>query len=326
METTKDRLSRVTKGLLNSLELCEKEIRDCYSQKDVREQALKKNVVDTKSLMQQIRKYDEVLQSLKNKHDAARSRAKSSEKEIKRLQDAIKICSSASENLEEIRSLVENYKASLELHKDIVAIASLELEGDEQQVNDLNERIDRLNQELKKASNSLEFPAKDQYIQEINELEGALDILTEDRGEILAVLDELDRDREKNGKSKLITASASKKRKLDDSVGFDPESRSPRATKRTRPAEISSIDIGTDEVRDGRSDGRENILPEYNQFIPSQTVDLTKLFSLFLPPIPAKLTGIPESPFNSIQWESSLVIVPLNKDLGSSFFFFSLES
>jgi hypothetical protein len=61
MENTNDRLSRITKGLLTTLELCEKEIRDCHTQKVVREEALRKNVVDTKSLLQQISIFFEII-------------------------------------------------------------------------------------------------------------------------------------------------------------------------------------------------------------------------------------------------------------------------
>lgn len=54
METTKKRLDRVVKNLLQTLELCEKEIRDCYTQKSVREEALNKNVVDNQPIKAQI--------------------------------------------------------------------------------------------------------------------------------------------------------------------------------------------------------------------------------------------------------------------------------
>jgi hypothetical protein len=308
METTKERLSRVNKGLLYSLELCEKEIRDCHSQKSVREDALRKNVVDNQDLIDQISKYKEIVDHLKYKNENAKTRRTKSQEEVEKLKTAIKICTNASKDVEEIKSLVDNYKASMDHHTDIVKIASLELEGDQQQLKDIQQSILLLDEELKKAQRSLEFPDAKQYQTEIGQLDDAIDLFTEDRAEILAVLDELDVDRLKNGNSKLITLSAKKKRKLDSDVGFSPESRSPRVTKRARPAEMDNALA----LRKTDND-QENI----DRLMNAPALDISTLFTLFLPTSAQVLsgTGVSESCFDEIKWLNPVFRIPFDQDL-----------
>lgn len=319
METTKHRIGRVTKCLLQTLELCEKEIRDCHSQKLVREDSLRKNVIDNQPIKDQIETYKDLLRTLEQKNHAAEVRFKTSRQEIKKLAAAIEILSKSAD-MEEIQSLVENYKASIYNHEDIANIASIELESDKSRMTEVNDCIARLNRELEMAATALNFDGENRYKDEINQLDETIDILTEDRDEILATLDKLDLDRGKDGKSKLLTASASKKRKLDSVVGFNPESRSPRATKRVRQTdEPTTLSLPTNDRRD------EFIVSDFNQIISKPNIDLPTLFSLFLPPTAAKLTGLSTVPFANLEWITPLSRVIMNKDANSSLFAWKVE-
>jgi hypothetical protein len=320
LETTSQRLSRVNKGLLSSLELCEKEIRDCHSQKLAREEALRTNVVDNQDLADQISKYQELVANLLLKNTAAETRRETSQKEINRLEKVINVCTRASNDVQEIRSMMDNYRASIDHHTDIVQVASMELEVDKHQMVDLQQSIVRLNIELQKAEKSLEFPVTKQYEAEIGQLDDTIDVLTEDRAEILAVLEGLDVERLNNGKSKMLSLSAQKKRKLDSAVGFSPESRSPRPTKRNRPAELPdntlSVRNNGELVEVGVQDNRLDQL--FNT-----PMELPVFFSVFLPKSAQIIgnTGVSElSLFNQIEWLFPLSRVTLNQDISPSFF------
>jgi DNA repair exonuclease SbcCD ATPase subunit len=155
METTKDRLSRVTAGLMKVLNLCDAEISTCFAQKTVREEALKKNVVDQQPILEQLENCGTLLDSIMEKTSSVSSRMNLSENEIKRLQDVTKELSKASTKSDEVRSLVEHYKASIRHHEDIIGVAKSDLKADLSRKLEIETKMKRMQEELEKAKGIL---------------------------------------------------------------------------------------------------------------------------------------------------------------------------
>jgi septation ring formation regulator EzrA len=157
LETSNERLSRVTTGLLKVISFCDLEIRECKTQILVREESLKIHVIDNRPTLEQLDKYRETLNSLMEKIETVSQRVALSKAEIKRLTKVIKDLSTASVNVEEVRSLVEHYQANVRHHSDIIRVGGLELDVEEKRAGDIRSMMARMQDELVRTEGTLAF-------------------------------------------------------------------------------------------------------------------------------------------------------------------------
>jgi len=247
---------------------------------------------------------------LTEKFENTHSRMVSSEEEIQRLNALINNLSSASKNIDEVRSLIAHYKAAVTHHEDIINVAYAELEADKQQIQEIQKLMEKLNE----ASGSLKFMTEEKkYKQEIIELEDTLDILNEDRSEIAAILDILDPNRETNGKSKLILKSEIKKRKLESA--FTPSPKNWKPTKRIRPTLI----VKPIQLEEPVVEMEEYFSEPYNGSESTLTTELDgpSLLASFLPNLAIKFVGISKNPYESIEWYEKISCISINSDTTS---------
>jgi hypothetical protein len=327
VEPTDSRLVRILTGLQHALTLCDNEIGATTSQILVREEALNMLEADTDMLKRQLRKYEEAIVSLENKSLLVETRTTSSAREIQNLSNKIaNLSKSASDP--EVQIIIANNEAAIRQHEDIIAVAKSELTHDLQQRDEILRNMENIHREIANASKTLSVNIdKKKTYDEIAQLQATEVTLNEARKEIMALISQLDTNKNPSGESAILIECEQKKRRADDAFARTPgSSGAKKSTKRVRPANwqtpekaptFTTPNLPTDQAAllqaaANRADEGMRIELLSNSAGPALLVP-------FLPPTAAKLLLTVDGRFDSVRWYDAPAVIPIGEDLDNSF-------
>jgi hypothetical protein len=322
MEGTNSRLDRILTGLQQTLIQCDSEIGAITSQILVREESLNLLEADTESIKEQYRKYEETVKDLQTKKESVEGRVTSSKIEIQTLRAKIDNLSKSKSD-PEVQNLIEHSLAAIKHHEDIANVAQTELVHDREQQEEIKRAMENLLKEMKKAPSSKMDTRK--TVEEIDQLKDSLATLADARLRIVTLVNKLDPHRTTSGASKILNECEQKKRKLDDAFARTPGSTpgNGKQSKRMRPATPNK----STPQRTTRQQQHHQQLQEQLQQpadilimdVESRLNPAPALLAPFLPPTAAKLLLIVDGRFDSIEWYSPTVKIPMGEDMSNSF-------
>jgi hypothetical protein len=291
MEDTVKRVDRIVQGLINVLLHCETEIFDASNQIEVRKEALIRSKTDKTSIKQQIKKYKTSIQALTTKNNTAKERLENARKEIERLEEVNKILDKAVNNTE-VQFLYSSNENSILHYRDVEEVALKEVRQNENQIEELLEDIKKFESAHQKEGNDQINTESDYYLDEIKQLESALQTLRSAHAQIEGIVHKIDENKDQNGHSIKLVNTPMKGKKRKFSTVF------------------SEVDDGEKKHKVFHTENKtsDQIFARPDVLI-KKTENKESLFLPLLPNLAAKLLLVPDANrFDSCNWYQTAIM------------------